>query len=100
MDTLATTLNDVNRNLGMVLADARSRRHCTITACAAVVGTSRRRYAAIERGDVPITFAELVLLAQYFDLPVDLVWPETIARALRYVDIEASPGDTVVFRVR
>jgi hypothetical protein len=63
-----------NREIGAILAHARQRQQRTITECAAVLATSRRRYRAIERGDIGVEVAELEVLLPYLGIPGQVIW--------------------------
>src|SRR6266508_2708034 len=63
-----------NREIGAILAHARQRQQRTITECAAVLATSRRRYRAIERGDIGVEVAELEVLLPYLGIPAQVIW--------------------------
>lgn len=61
-------LQERNKEIGAVLASARQQRGLTIRACADYIGTTPRRYRAIERGDAAVQAVELELLALILQL--------------------------------
>jgi hypothetical protein len=72
--TTSERLAQRNREIGAILAHARQRQQRTITECAAVLATSRRRYRAIERGDIGVEVAELEVLLPYLGIPAQVIW--------------------------
>ncbi len=82
-----------NQEIGTLLAQARDARHLPVTACAQLLGTSRRRYTDIERGVVPITYAELEVLLPFLGVPAQQVWPALVVA--QQVVVAARPGETV-----
>ena len=73
---------------------ARTAKGLSVTKCAGSIGTSRRRYLAMEAGDVMIGIAELEALMQFLEIPVERVWPGPIAGPLPIpVILEARPGE-------
>ncbi len=96
-------LAERNQEIGQLLQQARGAHHLSVTACAQLLGTSRRRYNDIEQGFVPITLAELELLLPFLGLPVQQIWPDVGNPVkVQQVIVAARPGDTVqvVFAVR
>ena len=65
MQTQETKIQDRNREIGRLLKEARMYRNVTVTTCAELIGTSRRRYVAMERGDAMIGVAELEVLIEF-----------------------------------
>lgn len=74
MTTTSERLAQRNREIGAILAHARQRQQRTITECAALLATSRRRYRAIERGDIGVEVAELEVLLAYLAIPAQVIW--------------------------
>lgn len=62
-------IQERNREIGRVLREARRQRDITVTACAELIGTSRRRYAAMEQGVAMIGLAELEVLVDFLGVP-------------------------------
>jgi len=91
--TTSERLAQRNREIGAVLAHARQRQQRTITECAAVLATSRRRYRAIERGDIGVEVAELEVLLSYLDIPARVIWgnvePEIASQHVHVIRIRA-----------
>jgi transcriptional regulator with XRE-family HTH domain len=74
MQTQETRIQERNREIGRVLQEVRSHRNITVTTCAQLIGTSRRRYAAMERGEAVIGIAELEVLMDFLDVPSYKIW--------------------------
>lgn len=83
-----------NREIGTLLADARQQQRRSVSECAALLGTSRRRYRAIERGDIGVEAAELELLVAYLDVPLQAIWKERERQAVHRV-VRLGPGEVV-----
>ena len=67
-----------------------------LTECAAALATSRRRYSAIERGEVAVSAAELELLMEYLEIPAHLLWQgERSPSGIHHLVVQAPPGKTV-----
>lgn len=64
------------REIGAILAKARAMQKRSVSECAALLGTSRRRYVAMEHGKAIIGIAELEELMRYLNIPSDTIWPE------------------------
>ena len=62
-------IQERNREIGRVLRESRRHRDITVTTCAELIGTSRRRYAAMERGEAMIGLAELEVLVDFLGVP-------------------------------
>jgi len=84
-----------NREIGAILAQARHRQQRTITDCATLLETSRRRYRAIEQGEVGVEVAELELLLRYLEIPPHLIWPASSASGVPCRVIRLQPGQIV-----
>ena len=83
-----------NQEIGAILAQARQQQQRTVTECAAILATSRRRYRAIERGEVGVAVAELELLLHYLDIPPQAIWQQHGGTAVPRV-IHLHPGEMV-----
>lgn len=64
-----------NQEIAELLHRTRNGKNVPATKCAQMLGTSRRRYNAIERGETPISVGELEVLMRFLDIPVDRLWP-------------------------
>lgn len=96
MGTAETEIAARNREIGRVLYEARSQHHRTVTECATLIGTSRRRYTAMERGEATIGVAELEKLMDYLHVPAQTIWRAVQpGRETRQVVVQAHPGETV-----
>src|SRR5437879_4790393 len=92
------SLHARNRELGALLLAAREKQQRTVSECAALLGTSRRRYRAIEQGATPIFAAELEALVRFLELPPEQAWGPVLPRLeLGRVTIQARPGQTLQF---
>lgn len=90
-----------NREIGVILAQARQRENRTVTECAAAVSTTRRRYAMIERGEAAVSAAELEALMRFLSVPAHLIWREFVPITQpRQVVVQAQPGELVQFVVQ
>ncbi len=94
---MGTDLQERNREIGKALQQARKRMKKSIAACAAHLGTSRRRYADIERGAVFIAAAELEEMVRFLRVPPYEVWPQQLLNeGARQIIVDASPGESVL----
>ena len=69
-----------NREIGALLKQARTARDESTESVAKVIGTSRRRYAAMERGEALIGAVELDVLRQHFGIPAAQLWHKDVER--------------------
>lgn len=100
MNPKVVQLQQRNQEIGLTLQQARLQQHRSVSECAMLLGTSRRRYTAIERGEVGISAAELEMLLSFLDLPVQAMWNNLEQPPMaRQVIIKAQPGETVQFVV-
>lgn len=74
MQTQEARIQERNREIGQILQEARSHKNITVTICAQLIGTSRRRYAAMERGEAMIGVAELEVLMGFLNIPSHKIW--------------------------
>jgi transcriptional regulator with XRE-family HTH domain len=101
MPTVASRLQQRNQEIASVLTRARQQQHRSVTECAAVLATSRRRYSAMEQGAVAVSAAELELLMEYLEIPVRLLWQgERSPSGVHHLVVQAPPGKTVQVEVR
>lgn len=91
----ASRLQARNQELGVLLVTARQQQGRTIAECAALIATSRRRYAAMERGTAPIHAAELECLLEYLEIDPHNVWHALTPFVGRRVVITSQPGEAV-----
>lgn len=92
----ASQLDSRNREIGNILTIAREKQQRSVRECAALLGTSRRRYGAIERGEVGITFAELEVIAKFLSLSMHEVMMGGAARQENgRLVVRVRPGDRV-----
>ena len=87
-----------NKEIGNLLKSARNEQHRSISECAAVLATSRRRYTDIEQGKIGIGAAEFELLVEYFHLhqisPI-LQTKDQLTGETRRVRVQAQPGEAI-----
>lgn len=84
-----------SREIGAALARARQHSGRTQEECAQHIGSTRKRYAAIERGTSLIAAVELEQLVEYLRIPPLEVWPaELIIPHTRRIDV--APGESVL----
>jgi len=96
MPTVPDGLVDRNRELGRVLQDARRAKNVSVTRCAQLVGTSRRRYLAMERGEAIIGVAEFEVLLAFLEIPAQQIWGmQPDEGAMHHVRVRATPGETI-----
>lgn len=93
-------LNERSRIIGAALRRARRRNTMSIRQCAKLLGTSPRRYTAIEQGTVYIGAPELQAMTILLRIPSHEVWPEPAPEAnKRQVIVEALPGESIQIMV-
>src|SRR5260221_12647022 len=74
MQTQELRIQERNREIGRLLKEARIYRNITVTTCAELIGTSRRRYVAMERGEAMIGAAELEVLIEFLGEASTKIW--------------------------
>ena len=74
MEDQGNKIQDRNREIGHILQEARSHKRITVTICAQLIGTSRRRYTAMECGEAMIGAAELEILIDFLEIPRHKIW--------------------------
>src|SRR6266700_2802585 len=85
-----------NREIGQILREARAKKDISVTTCAKLVRTSRRRYIAMEQGEAIIGVAELEVLMAFLEVPADKVWHGKDTPVVsRQVMLEALPGQVL-----
>jgi transcriptional regulator with XRE-family HTH domain len=84
-----------SREIGAALARARQRMGRTQEECAQYIGTTRKRYSAIERGTSLIAAVELELLVAYIEIPPLDVWPAELL-VPHTQRVNAKPGESVL----
>lgn len=94
MEAQENKIQERNQELGQVLREARIQKNIPVSTCAHVIGTSRRRYVAMEEGETTIGLAELEVLMVLLDISTHKVWhgKDTITIP-RLVVLEALPGE-------
>ncbi len=85
-----------NRQIGSILTHGRQQASRTQEECARAIGTTRRRYGLIERGEVSVSAVELEALIRFLKVPAHLVWGDLVPTNLpRQVVVQAQPGELV-----
>jgi hypothetical protein len=96
MHKQGVNIQERNRAVGQILFEARMTRHMSVTACATCIGTSRRRYVAMEQGDASIGFAEMEVLMDYLEIPFHKVGSVMKREEThRQVELRFRPGETL-----
>ncbi len=94
MEAKENKIQERNREIGEVLRETRLERNVPLAACANLVGTSRRRYMAMEQGETTIGLAELEVLMAFLQVPVQKIWHDRDTLIVpRQVVVEALPGE-------
>lgn len=89
-------IHERNREIGQILREARKQKNIPITTCAKLVGTSRRRYIAMEQGEAVIGVAELEILMSFLGVPTNKIWSGKDLKTVPHqVKLEAVPGETM-----
>jgi predicted transcriptional regulator len=58
MESQEHWLQERNREIGRILQEARVQQDVSVSTCASLVGTSRRRYSSLEAGEAATGIAE------------------------------------------
>lgn len=96
MSTIEDRLHQRNREIGRTLEQNRKQRQRSVTECATLLATSRRRYSAIEQGATAVSAAELEVLIEYLNIPRQTFWLDNYPQVgTQNVVVQASPGKTV-----
>ena len=96
METQESWIQERNREIGRVLQEARVQKDISVTTCANLVGTSRRRYTAMEEGETTIGMAELEVLMKFLEIPTNKVWHGKDTLTIpRQIILEGLPGETL-----
>lgn len=92
----STHFGERNRQIGIILTEARQQSSFTQEKCAQFIGTTRRRYGLIERGEVPVRAVELEVLMRVLNIPAQMIWGELIPiNVSRQVIVYAQPGESL-----
>lgn len=98
------TLLDIE--IARLLKAARLEKKLTVTECAGLVGTTRRRYGAIEKGEAILGAAEMLMLTRFLGVPARRVWEiadgtQAGVRGIDQskVDSERSTSKTIIVRI-
>jgi transcriptional regulator with XRE-family HTH domain len=89
-------MRERNAEIGRLLAEARTSRNILMTDCASVIGSTRQRYSAIERGESYVTAVELEELTRFLHLPLEEVLPpQGDERKIRRLPVTVSGDETL-----
>lgn len=89
-------IQERNREIGHILREARKQKNISVTTCANLIGTSRRRYSAMEQGEAIIGVAELEILLSFLGIPTHRVWPGNNLKTVPHsIILTAVPGETM-----
>jgi hypothetical protein len=75
-NTMLDGIKERNQEIGRWIRIVRSQRRLSVSRCAALLGTTRRRYVDMEEGKSGLTVAELEVLLRFFNLSPVAFWPE------------------------
>jgi DNA-binding XRE family transcriptional regulator len=89
------TLLDIE--ITRLLKAARLEKKLTVTECAGLVGTTRRRYGAIEKGEATLGAAELLMLMRFLGVSPGRIWE--IADGTQNTVAKDADSGTVVVRI-
>ena len=67
MEAPENKIQERNREIGRIVKEARSKKNISVTTCANLIDTSRRRYVAMEEGEAIIGIAELEVLIKFLE---------------------------------
>jgi transcriptional regulator with XRE-family HTH domain len=93
--SLPVHLTERSRAIGAALRRARLRMKKSVREVARYLGTSPRRYGAIEAGSTYVGAPELEALVEFLEIPGNEVWPEQAEANRRQVIVEARPGESI-----
>jgi transcriptional regulator with XRE-family HTH domain len=89
-------MRERNAEIGRLLAEARTSRNVPMAHCASVIGITRQRYSAIERGESFVTAVELEVLMRFLHLPQEEVWPpQGDERKIRRLPVTLAGDETL-----
>lgn len=93
MEFVDKGLQDRNREIGRILREARMEKEVSISRCAKIIRTTRRRYTAMEAGETIIGIAELERLVAFLEIPTYKIWHGQNPLATHYeVKVPATPN--------
>ena len=102
MEFVDKSLQERNQQIGQILREARMEKEISISTCAKVIKTSRRRFIAMEQGETIIGVAELERLAAFLDIPPHKIWNAKNPLAPPYtirVAATPTPGESVSVQI-
>jgi transcriptional regulator with XRE-family HTH domain len=96
MENSENRIQERNRVIGQIIREARNQKSISVTTCAKLIGTSRRRYIAMEQGETMIGIAELEILMSFLGVPTSKIWSGKNLKSVPHqVKLEAVPGETM-----
>lgn len=94
MEAHELKIQERNKEIGLLLKETRMQKNIPLTTCASIIGTSRRRYMALEQGEAMIGAAELEIIVGFLDIPPHKVWRvNNMPLVPRQITLEALPGE-------
>lgn len=85
-----------NREIGTAILHARIKKGMSISDCAVLLKTSRRRYGEMERGNIGITIPELEILMTAFGVSPDTILEKSDAQSIsQRLVVQAQPGERI-----
>jgi transcriptional regulator with XRE-family HTH domain len=89
-------IQERNKEIGQIIREARNQKNISVTTCAKLIGTSRRRYIAMEQGEAVIGIAELEILMSFLGVPTNKIWSGNNLKSVPHqIKLEAVPGETM-----
>jgi transcriptional regulator with XRE-family HTH domain len=96
MRDLVTRYHQRNQAIGKLIREARVAKQVTITKCAQVVGTTRRRFSGIENGSIMIGLLEAEVLTEFLEIPFESLRSVTRHVATRVgKTVHVKSGETI-----
>ncbi|HEX8600712.1 MAG TPA: helix-turn-helix transcriptional regulator [Chloroflexia bacterium] len=102
-EELAERMQARNREIGLLLSEARRAKNLTLEACGEATGMSRQYLALVERGQSSISAFHLGELCQLLEIPAAVFFPvevfssarESAATPVRDIAVQVQPGEAV-----
>ena len=96
-----------NREIGLLLSQARRAKNATLEACSEAAGISRQYLASVERGESSISVFHLEQVCQLLEIPVAAFFPaevfvsgtESAPTSVRDIAVHVKPGEVVAVRL-
>jgi transcriptional regulator with XRE-family HTH domain len=106
-EELAERMQARNREIGLLLSQARRAKNLTLEACSEAIGISRQYLSLVEQGQSSISVFHLSELCQILGVPVAAFFPaevfvsgrETAPTPVRDIAVQVQPGEAVAVRL-